>query len=267
MTTANRTRTILQESAMTPGTRRFGATTKLISTEARLVRREPATVFFVLFFGPALITVFGSLPAFRKPDPSLGGLTELDVYVPTVIVLALALAALNALPQALASYRDKGYLRRMSTTPVRPAALLTSQLTVVSAASAVSLLLVVGISRAFGVTFAHNPVGYLFALVLAALALFAIGLTVAALSPSSKVAGPVGSVLTFPMMFFAGLWVPRAEMPALLQRISDYTPLGAAEHALQDAWSGGSPQLLDLGVMAAYAVVFGLAAAKTFRWE
>ena len=240
---------------------------KLVATEAKLVRREPATVFFALIFGPALITLFGALPAFRKPDSSLGGLTALDVYVPTVIVLALALAALNALPQTLASYRDKGYLRRMSTTPVSPAALLSAQLAVISVVSGTSLIAVVCISRAFGVGFAHNPAGYLLCLVLAALELFAIGLAVAALSPSGKVAGPVGSVLTFPMMFFAGLWVPRAEMPSLLQHISDYTPLGAAAHALQDTWSGSAPQLLDLAVMAAYAVVFGLAATKTFRWE
>lgn len=240
---------------------------KLIATEVKLVRREPATIFFALFFGPALITLFGCLPTFHKHSPTLGGLTAMDVYVPTVIVLALSMAALNALPQALAAYREKGYLRRMSTTPVGPAALLTSQLTVISAVSAVSLAAIVGISRAFGVGFAHNPAAYLIALVLTALELFAIGLAIAALSPSSKVAGPVGAVLTFPMMFFAGLWVPRAELPSLLQHIGDYTPLGAAEHALQDAWSGSWPGLLDLGVMAAYAVVFGLAAAKTFRWE
>jgi ABC-2 type transport system permease protein len=240
---------------MMPGLR------KLVVSEARLVRREPATIFFILFFGPALITLFGALPAFHKSQASLGGLSTLDVYVPTVIVLALALAALNALPQTLSAYRDKGYLRRMSTTPVSPAALLTSQLTVVSVVSAVSMIAVVGISRGFGVGFAHNPAGYLIALVLTALELFAIGLAIAALSPSSKVAGPVGSVLTFPLMFFAGLWAPRSEMPALLQHIGDFTPLGAAEHALQDSWAGGWPTILDLGVMAAYAVVFGLAAA------
>ncbi|HEV2636849.1 MAG TPA: ABC transporter permease [Actinocrinis sp.] len=240
---------------------------KLLTTEAKLVRREPATLFFALVFGPALITLFGLLPAFHKHEPSLGGLTTLDVYVPTVIVLALALAALNALPQALSSYRDKGYLRRMSTTPVSPAALLASQLTVVSAVSALSLAAIAGISRAFGVGFAGNPAGYLLALVLTALELFAIGLAVAALSPSSKVTGPVGAVLTFPTMFFAGLWVPRAQMPALLRRIGDYTPLGAGQHALQDAWAGRWPGLLDLAVMAAYAAVFGLAAARTFRWE
>ena len=246
----------------------FPGVSTLVATDFKLVRREPATMFFTLLFGPALITVFGLLPAFRGADASLGGLTALDVYVPTVIVLALALASLNALPQMLASYRDKGYLRRMSTTPVKPAAVLASQLTVISVVSAASLVAVLCITRfAFGVALPRDLPGYLLALALAGLSLFSIGLAIAALAPSSKVAGPVGSVVTFPMMFFAGLWTPRAQMPPLLQRISDCTPLGAAAHALQDSWSGHAPQLLDLGVMAAYAVVFGLAAAKTFRWE
>lgn len=250
-----------QESVM-PGLSR------LIRTEAKLVLREPAAVFFSLVFGPLLLVVLGGVPAFRRPDPHLGGLTVIDVYVPTLIVLALSMASMNALPQFLAGYRERGVLRRMSTTPVHPAALLLAQLVINLSVAAVSLILVVCLGRiVFSARFAADAPGFVLSLVLTALALFAIGLTVAALAPSSKVAGPVGSVLTFPMMFFAGLWVPLAAMPATLRRIGEFTPLGAAAQALQSSWAGHSPRLLDLGVMAAYAVVFGAVAAKTFRWE
>ena len=54
-------------------------------------------------------------------------------------------------------------------------------------------------------------------------------------------AGAIGTLLFFPLMFFAGLWVPQATMPATLRDISDYTPLGAAVQALQDAAGGHWP--------------------------
>ena len=76
-----------------------------------------------------------------------------------------------------------------------------------------------------------------------------------------------GAILFFPMMFFAGLWLPIAAMPAVLQHISHVTPLGAAVQALQDAVQGHLPHPLQLITLAAYALVFGLVAARLFRWE
>jgi ABC-2 type transport system permease protein len=85
--------------------------------------------------------------------------------------------------------------------------------------------------------------------------------------PSARVANGIGAILFFPMMFFAGLWLPRAEMPAVLRDISNYTPLGSAVQALQDSTQGHWPHPLYLAVLAGYALVFGVAAARLFRWE
>ncbi len=69
------------------------------------------------------------------------------------------------------------------------------------------------------------------------------------------------------MMFFAGLWLPIAQMPSVLRHISHATPLGAAVQALQDSAQGHWPHPLQLLTLAAYAVAFGLAATRLFRWE
>jgi ABC-2 type transport system permease protein len=68
-------------------------------------------------------------------------------------------------------------------------------------------------------------------------------------------------------MFFAGLWAPRATMSPTLEKISDYTPLGAAVQALQDAMAGAYPHPRQLLVMLAYAVVCAVAATRLFRWQ
>lgn len=68
-------------------------------------------------------------------------------------------------------------------------------------------------------------------------------------------------------MFFAGLWLPRALMPPVLQTISNYTPLGAAVQAIQDSVLQGFPPAMPLLVLAAYPLVFGYLARRFFRWE
>ena len=90
---------------------------------------------------------------------------------------------------------------------------------------------------------------------------------VAAVAPTGRTAGVIGTMLFFPLMFFAGLWIPRAQMPASLVRISDFTPLGAAVGAMQDSMHGSWPHPSALAVLAGYAVVFTVAAIRFFRWE
>jgi ABC-2 type transport system permease protein len=97
-------------------------------------------------------------------------------------------------------------------------------------------------------------------------ALFAIGLAIAAVAHVSGLQ-LISAAIFLPLVFFAGLWIPRQEMPSALQRISDYTPLGAGVQATQDAIAGTFPPTRPLLVMAAYAVIFGLGAWRFFRWE
>ncbi|WP_018680587.1 ABC transporter permease [Actinokineospora enzanensis] len=246
----------------------MSALARLTKTETTLFFREPVSVFFSLAFPPILLVILGSIPSMRQPDPTLGGLRVIDLYAPIVIAMAIAMFAINGLPQQFATYREKGILRRMRTTPVKPVVLLGAQLLMATALSVFTMLVVLAIGRlAFDVRLPGQPVGYLVAYVLAALAMFAIGLLVASLAPSGKGAGAIGTILFFPILFFAGLWAPRASMPDLLRRISDFTPLGAGVQSLQDALAGQWPQLLHVAVMLGWTIVAGGLAARYFRWE
>jgi ABC-2 type transport system permease protein len=242
--------------------------TKLTMTETRLFFREPLAVSFALAFPPLLLVILGSVPSFRRPDPDLGGARLINLYAPIVIALAIATLALSGLPQWLATYREKGILRRMATTPVPPIVVLAAQLLMCAALSVVTMVVVLGIARiAFDVALPGQIVGYLLAYLLSVSATLAIGLVIAALAPSGKGAGAIGTVLFFPTLFFAGLWAPRATMPPVLRHISDFTPLGAGVQSLQDAAGGAWPQWSYLAVLLGWTVAASAAAARFFRWE
>lgn len=241
---------------------------RLAVTELKLFLREPAGLFWGIIFPMALLVIIGSIPSSRKASTDLGGLRFIDVYVPTMIAFVLAVLALISLPAVLAAYRERGILRRLSTTPVQPSWVLAAQLAINVAVVVVTLSLIVGVGRvAFGVRLPAQIIGFVLAAALAVAALLAVGLFVAAIAPSGKAANVIGAILFYPMMFFAGLWVPRASMPDALRHISDFLPLGAAVQSLQDTTRGNWPQPLHLAVMAAYALIFGVAAVQLFRWE
>ena len=242
--------------------------TAVLKTEVRLFRREPGAIFWILLFPTLLLVILGSIPSFRDHQADLGGLRTIDVYVPVAVLLGMIVGSLQAMPQALTGYRERGILRRMATTPVRPSALLSAQMTVFGAAALLSALLALAVGRlAFDVRLPKQPLGYLLALLLAVLAALALGSVVSALSRTTKIAGAIGSAVFFPSMFCAGVWLPTQSMPDLMARIVGYTPFGAAAQALNRAAAGHWPGWGHLGVLAMWILLLTGAASRWFRWE
>lgn len=242
--------------------------TAVLRTEVRLFRREPGALFWILLFPTLLLVILGSIPSFRHHDPDLGGLRTIDVYVPVAVLLGLIVGGLQSMPQTLTGYRERGILRRMSTTPVRPTALLVAHMTVYGGAALASGLLALAVGRVgFSVRLPEQPAGYLLALVLAVLAALALGAVVSALSRTTKMAGAIGSAVFFPAMFCAGVWAPVQTMPHLLARIVGYTPFGAAAEALNRAAAGHWPGWTHLGVLVMWTLLLTAAASRWFRWE
>ncbi|HTU75720.1 MAG TPA: ABC transporter permease [Trebonia sp.] len=253
-----------------PAMRRPSAMTQLAITELKLFTRGRAAVGLGLSAGfpLLLLIIFGSIHAFNTPVTRYGGLTTLDVYVPILLVFAIALMSLVALPATLASYRELGVLRRLKTTPTGPGRVLIAQLAVKLAVATITVVVLLVVARVgYGVAMPRQAGGFIVGGLIAAAALMATGLLVAAVAPNAGTARGIGSILFYLMMFFAGLWLPIPSMPAVLQHISQATPLGAAVPALQNAELGQWPTWLQLVTMAGYAVAFGLGAARLFRWE
>jgi ABC-2 type transport system permease protein len=251
-----------------PRPARRAAFGRIVLNEARLARRQPASLIGGIALPVVLLVIFGAIPSFRQPAADLGGLTPLDVYVPILIVLSLGLLTLFGLPMPLASYRELGLLRRLSTTPVPPWWLLAAQGVVQLCVALTGIvILLVGSVTVYGALAPKSPGALVLSIALTAAALFPMGLLIASVARTATGASVIGRLVFFPMIFFAGLWWPRELMPGVLQSVSSFTPLGAAVAAMQDSMQGQFPPALPLLVLVAYAVVFGFLAKRLFRWE
>lgn len=232
---------------------------RLIFVELKLFLRDPVALFFVLVLPLGFLLIFG-LSAERG---------TLGTFLPALeVALALGMVGLFTVPTYLATYREKGILRRMSTTPLHPAALLITQLMIhlLMALVAVALVVVIG-HLALGIDVPKNVPGFLVAFVVGVSALFSMGLIVAAVAPRGQAASAIGALLLYPSLFFAGAWLPKDRMPDLLARIGDYTPLGATQAMLQSTWAWMALQTGQLLAMAAITLVASAVAARLFRWE
>ncbi len=245
----------------------WGALRELIVTEFKQAWRAPLGLGLGVLVPVIILVILGIAPGLQKnvPSTSTSYMTE---YVPILIGLVLVLIALVSLPIPVVTLRERAFLRRLSTTPVAPRWLLAAQVLVNLVLAIVAMSLIVG----GGVLFFHVAApgqlgGFILSALLATGALFSLGLVICALAPNPGVAGVAGTVLLYPLLFFAGMWTPRETMSDLMRTISDFSPLGAAQHAMLTSMQGTFPPVQSLLVMAAYMVVFGFIAVRLFRWE
>jgi ABC-2 type transport system permease protein len=247
---------------------------KLAYVETKLFLREKVASITVFALPLTLVVGFGAIPGFGKPQKTLSGQIGTEFIASLGIAIVLATLGLNGVPMVIGQYRERGILRRLGVTPVRPVTLLVAKLAVWAAAAVASVLLLIAVVRlAYHVPVPVRPGWFAVSLLLGIAALFALGMLAAAVAPTGRAAAGIGWVLFFPNMFLAGVYFPSDQMSPTLQRIGDYTPLGAALHAVRDTWMGLDPRSLGmgllayLGIMAGYAVVAGLVATRFFRWE
>lgn len=245
----------------------------LITTEVKLFLRDPGNVFFVVAFPTVLLIGMGfAIPGMRDPITDLPepwlGLRAVDLFMPLMLCVAAATAGLSTVPAYLASYRETGVLRRMSTTPMRPHGVLIAQALVQLAgvAAGAVLALVVG-SLVFGAPMAQHPALALVVFVLATASMFGIGVLIGGLASKGATASGIGMLVYFPMLFMAGLWTPGPLMPDAVAAVATYTPLGAASQAMSDAWFDQGMPWVQLVVMLVWSVVMFALASRTFRWE
>jgi len=232
-----------------------GPFAELLVIEGKLALREPYGLFGGVAFPAVLLGVFGFISRMVPGNVGDTGLSVLDLYIPTIMVIAFISIAVS-LPNTLVRDREIGWLRRVSTTPVHPWRLLAVQLVLdlVFAVLAIAIVLI-GSVTIFG---AHLDVGIPY---------FVLGLLVAALAPSQTFASAAAGVLFFVLLFLSGLWVQPAQISGPLQAIMYYSPTGAASRALLDAVFNQAPPLGTILAMVGYTAVFTAAAIRLFRWE
>lgn len=258
--------------ALEQNPRRRKAFGPLVESEIKLAWRYPVGLIVSIGVPLMLVVIFGSIPAATRPAKAFGGISFFNLYVPTLLVFVLLATGVAFLPQQLATYRQQGVLRRMSTTPVPPSWLLAAQLTVNLILAAIAIAIIIGVGAGvFGLTLPHNAGGYLLSLaslILSAAAILGLGLCAAALAGSPQVAQAITGLLFYPLAFFSGLYFPiTAIHSALITQISKALPTGAGFNALHATFTGHSPGAEPLLVLAGWAILSGLAASRLFRWE
>ena len=86
---------------------------RLVRTELKLMRRDPLMLTFVFVFPIVTMLIIGGSFG-TEPDPAFDGTNPSHWYVASYLTVVIAATGLIMVPVHLASYRERGVLRRFA---------------------------------------------------------------------------------------------------------------------------------------------------------
>lgn len=247
-----------------PAQRRHpSATRRLLATELLLLGRDTLTLTFVLVFPVVSMLIIGGV--FGRQADDAFPVDPTHWYVASYFTVVIGATGLIMLPVHLASYRERGVLRRLAASGFPRWAFALAELGMGLCAILVAgpVLLAVA-APVYGVPAIGSPLRVVAGIVAGSVAFIAIGVLLGTLLPSARAAQSVGMLLFFPSFLLGVGGPPPAVMPAALREIADKLPLALATNAIRDPWLGissGTGPLIAVSVIAVVAVA--LAARRT----
>ena len=225
------------------------------------------------FVDGANVAVSGQPPTFTLDATAVEdeSLKPIQFIAPGLLGWAVAMGATFNAAMPFVTWRTNKLLRRIRLAPIRTEALVASRLLVSVAVALIQMVvfLAVGVTL-FDLQLSGSWWMAIPLLLCATLAFMAIGLIAGAVSKTAEAASGIVNVIILPMAFLSGSFIPLDQAPSWLQSISRVLPLGQLNEGLLDTMvrgEGPSSALLPMAVLLGFALVFGLIAARLFRWE
>ncbi|HUU17225.1 MAG TPA: ABC transporter permease, partial [Sedimentisphaerales bacterium] len=149
----------------------------------------------------------------------------IDFFVPGIIAMTVMTASLFGAVNVNAELRQKGVIKKLSTTPITHTDWILSNVLYQFLLSVISTILILLVSYAvFDVSLKLNFWLPVF-VVLDVFAFVGIGMILTRVAKEAESAAAAANAIMFPMMFLSGTFFPVEMMPGFLQKFSRILPL------------------------------------------
>jgi ABC-2 type transport system permease protein len=231
--------------------------------EVRMILRNGEQLLLTLVIPVLVLTVFAGVKVM-----DLGTRAErVDFLVPGVLALAVMSTAFTGLAIGTGFERRYGALKRLGVSPLPRWGLLAAKTLAVLTVEGLQVVVLSAVAFALG-WHPHGSWLAVLALLLVGTAAFsALGLLMAGTLRAEATLAAANLVYLL-LLVGGGIAVPLDRFPAGARPFLELLPSAALSEGLRDVLRDGAGMPWGpFGVLVAWAVVAGAAAAATFRWE
>lgn len=196
--------------------------------------------------------------------------TFLQSAFASLLTVGICATAFMGLPLTVAEYRDKKILKHFFVTPVSPMLLLIVQVIIAMITAIISAIFVAGIAvLCFDYQMQGNVFYFIGAYVLVMFSMYSLGMILASLCKTLKIANVVTTFVYFPMLFLSGATIPFELFPKFLQNVANILPLTHGIRLLKDISLGVSVEQtwLSILILVVFIVAGSIISVVSFKWE
>lgn len=198
-------------------------------------------------------------------------LEYIDFLAPGILAMAIMQSGVYGLALFIVSAREKRILKRLHATPAGATYILAGRIVPALLVSFIQTSLILTLAVvAFGVQIVGNLGTLLIAAAFGAFVFISLGFLVSSVSKTAESAENLTGVITLPMFFLGGVFIPIERLPEAVQVIAYSMPLTYFSDALRQVMINGAgfaEIAVDLGVLTLFAVAVFALAVRLFRWE
>lgn len=239
-----------------------------LKVEGKLSLRSPDGIIFGIGMPVGVLLLIAVVAG----SQSAGGAdySFLQSAFASLLTVGICATAFMGLPLTIADYRDKKILKHFFATPIRPFMILSVQvvigmLTSFFSAALVTILAVFG----FGYRMEGDPFLFIGAFLLVMLSMYSIGMILASLCKTVKIANVVTTFVYFPMLFLSGATIPFELFPDTVQKVCIILPLTHGIKLLKavslNMWS--QEIWISVALLIVFAVVGCILSVVSFKWD
>ncbi|MFH2104907.1 MAG: ABC transporter permease [Parcubacteria group bacterium] len=198
-------------------------------------------------------------------------LTFVDFLIPGIVAMSIMQMGVIGVAASIVSWREKGILRRLLATPVKPFTIIFSQVLTRLIISVLQTTIIVTLGVVFfDLQLIGSPLLVLLLAFLGGIIFLSVGFTISGFGKTHNTVMALSNIIMMPMMFLSGVFFSRDVLPDWLKTITEYLPLTYLADAIRAVMIDGSG-LLDvggeiIGLLVWMVIAFALA-TKFFKWE
>jgi ABC-2 type transport system permease protein len=229
--------------------------------ELLLTVRRAESLLVTLAIPVGILLFFSHIDAITNVE------SPVDFLVPGTLALAVMSAAMVSLGIATGYERRYGVLKRLGSTPLSRAGLLTAKTANVLVIEIVQAVVIIAVGLALGWSLTARIVPAVVLLLVGTVAFAGIGLLMAGtLRAETNLA--LSNALFLVLLFLGGMAYPLDRLPGAFEMLAQVLPSAALAEAVRDVLEPGHGFPLDhVLVLVAWAIAAPVAAAYAFTWE
>ncbi|CAN5650141.1 ABC transporter permease [soil metagenome] len=238
-----------------------------LRVELVLTLRRGESVLLTIGIPVGLLVFFSLVDVLPTESGLPAGGDAVDFLAPGILALAVMSTAMVSLSIATGFERQYGVLKRLGATPLGRPRLLAAKTGAVLAIEVVQVAVLVPVALALGWAPDAGVATALAGMVLGTIAFAGLGMLMAG-TLRAEVTLAAANGLYLALLLLGGMVVPLAELPCALRAAAEVLPAAALADIVSGALVDGSaiPGRAWL-VLAGWAVVTPVTAARLFRWE